>query len=465
MIKKNTKSIIILTILLGLTLSTLFPLSIQAISSVTDPDEPIPSQSFSVVELWKYNITSDSHKMVMSADLSSIALTNDTHILFFNSSSNSTLWTYDMGYGSSHVDISADGEYIIAGLWNGTIYLFNKSVTVPKKPILKYDIGGPTRDVAISGNGDYIAATSGTPNNTLYLFNNSNPSGPVLTWKYNASNGLDYDGLAISATGEYITMLGYFEVYLFNNSYADPKTPVWMNTTTYSAGGIDISPDGDYIVAGEGNPGSDEGYIHLFDNTYSTTKQAIWSYPTNCDMGKAAISANGNYVAVSKNSDNSPVINSTLYYLSTTGSNPKTSLWEYECKTNSPEFRTISITADGKYIAAGTGGVPTAYMFNSDASASKQPLWTAIGNVVDIQLSLDGRYMCLHRNNFGTDGIYGNLTFYQVNLPSYNGGEKDDDDDDETQVGLIPMGYYFLPITLFGIAALTILIKRKVSNT
>jgi len=459
---KIEKSTIILTFLIGLSLCNLCTLSIltpQSNSVKTYTKNIESSASFSVVELWKFNNSVEYGKMSMSADGSYIAFANTTDILCLNKTSNSTLWTYNLGSNTGHIDISADGEYILVGTNSPIIYLFNKSATVPKQPIWTYNIGGAPRAVAKSLNGDYIAVTSGGTNDTLYLFNNSGPSGPQLVWKYNITLGqFSHNGLAISATGEYIAATRIYEILLFNNSYADPKTPVWTFATDNDTGGVDISEDGYYIAAGEGYGDSNTGYIHLFNRTFDASKQPIWSYPTNCEMSSVVISADGNYIAASKITDNSPAINTTLYFLSTTNSKPKATLWEYESERDNPDFRDIAITADGNYVAAGTGGVPTAYIFNSDASASKQPLWNERGNVVDIELSLDGRYMCINRDEFIGNG--GEISFYQVTLPS---SSSTDDDDDETKDVSIPFGNYYLLFLILGVVALTILKRRKVT--
>lgn len=411
------------------------------------------ASSFGIKTLWKYNNSYSLRQVAMSKDGSDIALLNGTSVVFFNKLSNSSLWSYDTGNNLNHVAISNDGEFVLIGDNSHMIYLFNKSITSPKQPVWTYDISNFARGLAISANGHYFAALSYNPNNTVYLFNNSDPSSPELLWTYDIGTYGLYSGLAISSNGEYVVAARtYGEVYLLNSSASASKTPLWTFDTNQDVGGIDICADGRYVVIGAGDEGANTGQIYLFNNSYSTIKQPEWNYSTHTEMLTAIISDDGNFVAASKASDSDQSINSTVYYLSTSDIKPKTSIWEYTHELNNPDFITVAMTSDGGYVAAGTGGMPSAYFFDNEQSASKEPLWHEKGNVIDIALSHNGTYMSILR--YSDDG--NELTFYELTLPSTS--------NDGVNAGSIPLGNYFFIFFLFGITLSIIIVKRKKSK-
>ena len=102
-------------------------------------------------------------------------------------------WSYSTGEEVKSVAISADGEYIAAGvIANGRVYLFHKDSSTP---LWSHDTGDGVWSVAISADGEYIAA--GSHDYKIYIFR-KNSSTPL--WSYTTDDNVN--SVAISADGE-----------------------------------------------------------------------------------------------------------------------------------------------------------------------------------------------------------------------------------------------------------------------
>ncbi|MFX0043766.1 MAG: WD40 repeat domain-containing protein, partial [Candidatus Hodarchaeota archaeon] len=101
----------------------------------------------------------------------------DNTVYLFERSSSTPLWNYtatgQFGDGDRPrcVAISANGNYIAAGSHDYNIYLFEKTNSTP---LFNYTTGGEISCIAISENGGYIVA--GELNGGIYLLYNDIPS-------------------------------------------------------------------------------------------------------------------------------------------------------------------------------------------------------------------------------------------------------------------------------------------------
>ncbi len=123
--------------------------------------------------LWTYSTGGSVDEVRISSNGQYIvAKSGDNNIYFFTRSNANPLWTYtvESAAPSDSLDISSDGEYItIADYQNGLGYvsLFNKAENVP---IWSYEIQN-IRPVCISENGQYILV--GTNDDTIYVIPSS----------------------------------------------------------------------------------------------------------------------------------------------------------------------------------------------------------------------------------------------------------------------------------------------------
>ena len=291
--------------------------------------------------LWNYSIVNSFNCVAISANGSSIAAGGgywDNRVYFFNNSNPIPRWTYNTGGVVSDIEITDDGTFIAASNERGKVFLFNKNESIP---ISAFDTTGLTLRVALSSNGSYMAVTDNDAK--LYFFNTSNIS---PEWSFTLS-GYMSAYLSISADGNYIASGGSF-VYLFrkNSSF-----PIWTYNTSDMVGSIKISKDGNYIVVGGGHR---DHNVYLFNRSSPIPE---WIYSTKDDISSVAISFNGDYV-VALSGDN------YIYLFNKSSSVP---IWRYRLDgypTSNYDY-SLSISSDGKYIAA--GGRHRIYLFDRDS--------------------------------------------------------------------------------------------------
>jgi WD40 repeat protein len=297
---------------------------------------------------WSY----DTGENINSVDISAngeyiVAGSSDNNTHFFSKDSSEPIWSYEAGDSIYSVAISSNGEYIVAGGGDNFVYLFSKDNATP---LWKYDVGGYVFPVSISGDGEYIVV--GNENGDVYFFDKDS-SDPL--WSYGTYGWVN--SISISAEGEYIAVGtgeergGYApnggKVYLFDK---DSNTPLWKYDPERVVLSVSISADGEYITAG-----TTDDNVHLFHKDSSTP---LWTYEALQYVGSVAISADGEYIIAGD-------YNSDVYFFHKDNNTP---LWRYH--TEGGRIFSVAISADGEYIAV--GGYDYSYFFLKD---SNTPLW------------------------------------------------------------------------------------------
>ncbi|MBY8988612.1 MAG: hypothetical protein KGD61_09175 [Candidatus Lokiarchaeota archaeon] len=276
-------------------------------------------------------------------------------------------WVYDMGWNTMKiaevpVAITPDGSFIVAGNNDGKVGVFHKSSSTP----LWIDTEvGRVESVAISSNGDYIAAVSRFPGylNKLYLFSKLN-STPL--WEFSFSGGDSYSQVVMSSDGNYI-VIASTELHFFHKF---SSTPLWSATTYGAITSVDMSSDGNFILAGS-------KYNELVYFFNSSSPIPLWNYTSTDDIYSIALSSNGKFAAVGTDE---------LLLFNTSDLLPNVPLWKYEInmsETASTKME-VDISSNGNYIAASsTVHNPitsqndiNVYFFDNLNSTPKAPLWT-----------------------------------------------------------------------------------------
>lgn len=305
--------------------------------------------------LWQFNceqcgIGNDVKGGVdISGDGSKIIAAFGEKVAFFDKSSSRPIWMYSGG-NSYNVAISRDGKYMAAAtageesnvnsnliiLWNG------KS----EKPLWQYHASGNFHDVSLSDDGQFITGSTGCPDRRFYLFsrNSNNPlirtepltrDSPVHRAKISADGTLAAVG-SESDDGA---------VFLFSKD----KGQVWKFPTPQrsSVRALNFTPDGKYIGAATFG-----GDAYIFDKDKNSP---IASWKVNASLGGIDIADDGSFIATG-GTDNK------LYILDkNTKSKTEIPFNEY--------IEEIDISANGKYIAAGTGG--SVYFFETYISQDR----------------------------------------------------------------------------------------------
>ncbi len=304
--------------------------------------------------------------------------------LTYSNPSTTPLWSYSTrNQYVSAVDISSDGSYITATSENlvyditlkanGTLYLFNNSISKEKSPLWNYSIENNFYSLAISGDGSYIIAGGGYLEKIIYLFNNSKPT-PEWT---NFVGGWVYD-VAISDDGDYIAVAGgqRNKAFLFNTT---ESLPIKEYSTTGLTLRVEISSNGSFMAAK-----SSAGKLYFFTTSNNSLD---WTFTLSGDISASlSMSADGNYIATGGDK---------VYIFRKHSSIP---LWTY----NTPDYvSSIKISQDGNYIVAGGDyNDYTVYLFNRNNSI---PEWTySTGkDIISVAISYNGDYIVAQsRNNW-----------------------------------------------------------------
>jgi len=298
-------------------------------------------------KVWSFKTKNDWIEGVAISENDYIAAVSGYYIYLFSKDSSKPLWSFcemcevpqvTMAPFNG-VDISANGKYLAATLQT-TLYFFE---TTSGKPLWQKSLEANAIGVAVSGNGEYIAVglgnTEGKGDKIIFFDKKGN-----LLWEYKASHP-EYD-----QTG---------------NFYRPA-----------------ITPDGKYIAVSSGCPDR-KAYLFSEDGQIIFRSEML---TRDAPVHKSAISNDGSFAAfVADNEQGKP----NIFVFSKEGN----LLWQHASPEDSTA-RAVSISKDGKYIAAGTSS-GNIYLFTRE---NNKPLWkfTATGEhkqVGDVKLSPDGNLL------------------------------------------------------------------------
>lgn len=320
------------------------------------PNEPI----------WTYGEISEKVGDVkggvdISGDGTRIIASIGGNAILFNNQSNQPLWIYQEGGGNNayNVAISKDGKYMAmgtAGAVSSTaqgykssentnlLILWNEKSNVP---LWQYHAEGNFHDVSLSDDGSFITGATGCPDRRFYLF--SKDSNKPITRSEMLTRDSPVHRAKISGDGKFAAVGSESSdgaVFLFSQ---DSNNPIWKfpMPERSSARALNFTSDGNYIGAA-----TFKGDAYIF-NRNSSTPISHWKV-ANISLGGIDIAEDGSFIAAGGN-DNK------LYIFQKDSIKPfSVDFSEY--------VEEVDISANGKYIAAGTGG--SVYFFEaSDESA------------------------------------------------------------------------------------------------
>lgn len=270
------------------------------------------------------------------------ALVGSSALLFHNNS-NQPVWKKDVGNGYN-VAISKDGNIAAAGTSNGSGEQSNSLViwnTKSDQPLWQYHSSGNFHDVSLANDGSYIGASTGCPDRRAYVF--SKESNVPLVRTEMLTRDSPVHRAKISSDGSVLAVGSESDagaVFLFNN---DSPEPLWKFSTIggSSVRALNMTPDGTSIGASTFG-----GQAYIFD---ASSNKPVSSWTVNAALGGLDIADDGSFIAVG-------------------GTDNKLHIFEkgntVGTQIDMPEYvEEIDISANGKYIAAGTGG--SVYFFEN----------------------------------------------------------------------------------------------------
>jgi hypothetical protein len=275
---------------------------------------------------------------------------------------------YETDSTLSSVSVSANGDYIAVGS-SDKIYFLNRDTGF----LWDYSTDFPITDVSMTADASYIVAggSKGTviPDGIVYwltkegkLKNSISPTG-VSSVSYSG------DGNYFAMT--YIHWLGWQDTIAFWG-YNENK---WLWHYTFGrdeTSAVSISADGGYIaVGGAADPMHNDGGLRL----YNKRGDLLWEYAIDTgilagDKYSVSISADGQYIAAG-NRDNE-----NLYFFN----RDQQFLWSYP----TGPIEGLAVSADGSHVVAASRD--KAYFFGRSGNL----LWTlAMNDIKDIAMSAD----------------------------------------------------------------------------
>lgn len=329
--------------------------------------------------LWSYDTGKDWVQVVtISEDGNYMAAKTTDYIYFFSTNSNKPLWKYqcieDTGKNENPagwISISSNGDYL-AGACPNYLNLFSKQ---SNNPIWKYESPytkqGSIYSISISSNGEYIAIGTMSTNSVILLSKNSNK--PI--WEYKAEG--DIHGLAISSNGDYIAAGAHCpdrRIYLFSKNSNQPLVS-YVSSKDSPVWTADISSDGKYAVYGlDGGWNFNNIFIFSPDKNEPFRGYAVPGW-----VRSVSVSEDGKYIAAGSGVDH------TLYLLDRDSDKE---IWKREV---GERVGAVSISAKGDYIAAGSKD-KNVYLFSKE---NPEPLWNYNAGewVNTIAISADGNYI------------------------------------------------------------------------
>ena len=330
-------------------------------------------------------ISADGEYIVIGSDTNDDL---DNQLILLHKESSTPLWKYNPGSSVRSVDISADGEYIVAADEGINLHLFGKDSNIPIWTSSSLD--GDINSVDISADGEYIAVGAV---DKVYLFDKDN-SQPL--WKFNV-NGTVKD-VSISADGGYIVSGDGDNVLLLDKQ----RNICFQYETDWRINSVDISDDGKKIVA------ANEQILYYFDlDSDSCNNTPIWSYENNDNwISSVVISADGSTIALGSeiNSNNKKLL--LLFDISS-----NLPLWTYLAEKNEGTVSSVDISADGEYIIAGIShkwNSRSIYLFSKEDNFPKWNFEAGDRKISSVSISGDGEIIagCARLSGNNSAAVY-----------------------------------------------------------
>ncbi len=309
--------------------------------------------------IWTYEGNSDMPGDVkggvdISGDGTRIIASIGGNAILFNNKTNKPIWIYKgTGNGAYNIAISKDGKYMAmgtAGSVTSTTQGYKSSETTnllilwsekSEVPLWQYHAEGNFHDVSLSDDGNFITGATGCPDRRFYLFSKDS-NNPIIR-----SEMLTRDSpvhrAKISGNGEYAAVGSESDdgaVFLFSKN---SHQPIWKfpMPDRSSARALNFTSDGEYIGAA-----TFKGDAYIFNRNSS---DPISHWKVDASLGGIDIAEDGSFIAAGGT-------DSKLHIFK------KGSTESFKIDFNE-YVEEVDISANGKYIAAGTGG--SVYFFEA----------------------------------------------------------------------------------------------------
>lgn len=238
------------------------------------------------VALDYYKTPSRVNQVVLNADGSVLAAGGDQLYLFFRSGTmfSATPATLPVASGDSviSVGISADGQWVAAGTYDGVVLLVKVVNGVPVSSNKWTPATSNTvHSVAMSANGQGFAV--GMKNGEFLYFDCVDfiGGGTAPAWTQTLAGASSVYGVAIAADAGFVSAVGNIgtgggTVAVFDNG-GGTATLRWQQTLTANPNSTSIDSEGVFVAVADGHPDGTPGHFTLFN---AASGSQIWAYTT-----------------------------------------------------------------------------------------------------------------------------------------------------------------------------------------
>ena len=200
------------------------------------------------------------------------------------------------------VAMSADGQWIVAGTFKGSVILVKNNAGVFGAPN-SWQTAGTIHWVAMSADGSTFAAAAS--DSSVHCFKTSSfGSTPQPAWNGALTGCHGCRAVAVCDDGSLVSAAGNVgtagKVFLFANQGTSGKQ-LWAKSTKRNPNSTSLDTAGKYVTVADGYPDKTPGDFYLFD----ASGKAMGSFTTNNMSWPMQISPNG--TAIAAGSDNSYV--------------------------------------------------------------------------------------------------------------------------------------------------------------
>lgn len=238
------------------------------------------------VALDYYKTPSRVNQVALGADGSVLVAGGDQLYLFFRNGSayGTTPSTLPVASGDSviSVGISADGQWVAAGTYEGVVLLVK---VVNGVPVSSNKWTPPSENtvhsVAMAANGQGFAV--GMKNGEFVYFDCENfiGGGSAPTWTQTLAGASSVYGVAIAADASFIAAVGNIgsnagTVAVFDNQGLSASLR-WQQNLTANPNSASIDSQGLFVAVADGHPDGTPGHFTLFN---AGSGDQIWSFTT-----------------------------------------------------------------------------------------------------------------------------------------------------------------------------------------
>jgi WD40 repeat protein len=206
------------------------------------------------------------------------------------------------GDSATAVAMSADGKWIVAGTFEGSVVLVQNNGGSFGAPVILQLSQSTIHWVAISGDGSAFAVAA-SDSQVRYFKTSSFPTTKQPAWSAPLTGCTGCRSVALSNNGSFVSAVGNVgttgKAFLFSDQGSSGKQ-LWVQATKRNPNSTSMDANGNYVTVADGYPDQTPGDFYLF----AQNGKLQGSFPTNNMCWPMMISANASAIAAGSDDSN-----------------------------------------------------------------------------------------------------------------------------------------------------------------